>query len=214
MRKNCPQCGHSADEETRFCSKCGYEYFDWEEDRDSDQPISDARIGEYLIEDINRFVDRRSEVYVDKFTQLEYGASKRSFNWCAAFFGASWTGYRLMVGETFLYILLGIAEKYIMVFLSICVALLSHSTALSVLTAIVLMVLTFIIEGYLGDWLYWRYVRRKLNSCGCKGRPAFENDYKNWCLAEGNGATGWGIVGAMIANMLVTLIIEGLLGLF
>lgn len=46
---------------------------------------------------------------------------------------------------------------------------------------------------YLGDWLYWRHIKRKLNSCGCRNRPAFRNDYKAKQLSDCGGTTVGGI---------------------
>lgn len=211
MSKACRQCGHKTADEERFCSKCGYEYYPCDADTDSDEPISDIRIGDYLIEDIKLVVVKKTSTYIDKFSRLESGNPKRSFNWSSALFGANWTGYRKMGLQTLFFILLQTVFTWVMSIILVMTAIIFRSSGAILLFGICFIILDLILYGYLGDWIYWRYVKRKLNRCGCKNRPAFFNAYKNARLSEGSGVSIGGIVLAILGSQVINSILSQLI---
>ena len=135
--------------------------------------MTDVRIGEYLVSDIMTCVGKKSAVYLRKFERVhEKGCS---FNWCAALFTALWFAYRKMWKAAAA--IMGFNVIYTMVLSVLENTMLTADNALVFMSAAAgLFVLSMIVFGLLGDWLYSRHINAILDEQGCRGSR--RNQYK------------------------------------
>ncbi len=124
----------------------------------------------YLVSEIRICVAENTDTYIDRFKNLP----RHKFNWCAAFLGTTWGGYRLMIKYSFLFwmiqMLIGtVVLTFVMFF---CLWLtpdvmtnrwLMAAVPWVMITSVVLEIVSFIIRGMYADQLYWRFIRKKID---------------------------------------------------
>lgn len=103
---------------------------------------------------------KKSAVYLRKFERVhEKGCS---FNWCAALFTALWFAYRKMWKAAAA--IMGFNVIYTMVLSVLENTMLTADNALVFMSAAAgLFVLSMIVFGLLGDWLYSRHINAILD---------------------------------------------------
>ncbi len=123
----------------------------------------DKTIQGYSVRYIRTCIEKNIDTYIMRFNNLP----EHQFNWCAAFFGTTWGGYRLMYKYSFIYwavewlistmmyaIVGGIGSKLFDV---------DTLYQLLMVTAIALQIIFFVIRGVYADELYWKFLREKID---------------------------------------------------
>lgn len=162
--------------------------------------MTDVRIGEYLVSDIMTCVGKKSAVYLRKFERVhEKGCS---FNWCAALFTALWFAYRKMWKAAAA--IMGFNVIYTMVLSVLENTMLTADNALVFMSAAAgLFVLSMIVFGLLGDWLYSRHINAILDEQGCRGRRAVQKDARMDSLQKAGGTSIKGMVILWAASLVL-----------
>lgn len=178
--------------------------------------ISDARIGDYLTEDVKACVGKRGSTYVDKFYKVnDHGYS---FNWCAALFAQTWFGYRKMWKGAAVITAANIALSALtpLIMESLPQVTLS-STKYYIAGSAAFVLILFIVCGVAGDWFYCKHVTGILDAHQCKGRPAVADPVLEEKLQKAGGVSFLGLFGVWAVNLvlsnLVTNLVNTALGL-
>jgi len=140
--KTCPSCNHIADEEDRFCSKCGVQI--------EPQPsfiyntyVSGQQIsGEQR--EMKDFIGNEAEYYMDKFETMTVLEKRTTWNWAAFFLSPMWCFYR---------------KQYI---LGLMMIVLLMSTTLVEGARQLLGLIFSIFMGATGNFFYKTYVEKHL----------------------------------------------------
>lgn len=107
------------------------------------------------ISEIERFVDRRSKFYLQKWRDMDLKKTLLSWNWPAFFLGPSWLAYRKMYSSAFL--LFAIDSTLV---LSVAILPVSADTQLAI--SIIIWIPIAIAVGLLANHLYRRHVDGRL----------------------------------------------------
>lgn len=197
--KDCPLCGLALGEGSGFCTGCGYDF-------SSAEKMEEGRVNGYLEEDIESFVQKNGQSYVEKFRRLE--ASRPSFNWCALLFTSEWFAYRRLygwaAGTILLGILLGIGTA-----MAALPFLLDGRISMEMFSLLALAVgfLLRVACGFFGDGIYWRRVKKTLEEDGCKGRAPLPDSKRSERLAQVGRPSVAAVVVALVCGQVFTQLI-------
>lgn len=173
--------------------------------------MTDVRIGEYLVSDIMTCVGKKSAVYLRKFERVhEKGCS---FNWCAALFTALWFAYRKMWKAAAA--IMGFNVVYTVVLSVLESTVLSADNALVFMgTAAGLFVLSMVVFGLLGDWLYCRHISAILDKEGCRARRASEKTARTEALQKAGGTSVIGVIILWAVSLVLQWAVSWLISFF
>lgn len=170
--------------------------------------IPDIRIGEYLVDDMMKCVGKKPAVYIKKFEKLQqkgYG-----FNWCAGIFTTMWFAYRKMWKEAAA--LMGFNFAYSFVYSLVEARMMAAGKVVPLMWGTILaFIVTVVVFGMLGEWLYFRHVSKILEEQGCRGRSAVENTALNESLKKAGGTSILGLIVFWLISLALTQVLNGLL---
>lgn len=173
--------------------------------------MADMRIGEYLISDIMMSVGKKSDVYLRKFQRIH--EKGYSFNWCAALFTALWFAYRKMWKAAAA--IMGFNVVYTVVLSVLESTVLSADNALVFMgTAAGLFVLSMVVFGLLGDWLYCRHISAILDKEGCRARRASEKTARTEALQKAGGTSVIGVIILWAVSLVLQWAVSWLISFF
>ena len=173
--------------------------------------MADMRIGEYLISDIMMCVGKKSDVYLRKFQRIH--EKGYSFNWCAALFTALWFAYRKMWKAAAA--IMGFNVVYTVVLSVLESTVLSADNALVFMgTAAGLFVLSMVVFGLLGDWLYCRHISTILDKEGCRARRASEKTARTEALQKAGGTSVIGVILLWAVSLVLQWAVSWLISFF
>lgn len=161
--------------------------------------MADLRIGEYLISDIMTCVGKKSDVYLRKFERIQEKGC--SFNWCAALFTALWFVYRRMWKAAAA--IMGFNVVYTMVLSILENTMTADNTLIFMGAAAGLFVLSMVVFGLLGDWLYCRHINAILDEQGCRGRRAVQKTARTEAIQKAGGTSVKGVILLWAASLVL-----------
>lgn len=136
----------------------------------------DERISGYLLRDIGNYIDYRWADYSNRFKAIVAG--KRTFNWQCAFFDSVWFAYRKMTLAAVISTILN-CLTFILLTLALSINFRRMNMGMTDIVfytgifVIGYLALRICIYGRIGDKVYFRSVKRNLDSHNLKGRRSF-----------------------------------------
>ncbi len=123
----------------------------------------DVEIQGYSMTYIRTCLEKNQDTYIKRFRNLP----EHDFNWCAALFGTTWGGYRMMYKYSFLVWAVQwlIITEILAIEMLFGVWRLDYTTAYQfvMITAFLLEIVFFVVRGIYADEFYWRFIKGKID---------------------------------------------------
>lgn len=184
----CKHCGNEYDPNSNFCPICGFN-------------VNSHKNGDISLEsveaktennDLNDFIQDKSDYYKSKFKEMEVSKKKVTWNWCAFLFGQAWYIYRKMWIPAIIFLLINTGLTALDFY-----GLIGENFVLIIDMAI------WVFNGMFGNYIYMQYVNNNLK----KLKDLDEDQKFYYCKRKGGTSIGilifFLIVGMVISSLFI-----------